>query len=131
MLTVLAVTQFGGDASVKRTLARIAGTILGVVIAGIVASAIGSEAVLLAVGMVFLTITVVIMLGPHSHLLYTTFITPTVVLFTSSSIADVAATDAQRLGFTLIGSVLILLASAIAVWWAHYQKAHGLLADGP
>ena len=128
VLTVLAVTQFGGDASVKQTLARIAGTVLGVVIAGIVASVSGSEAALLGIALVLLVIAVVILLGPHSYVLYTAFMTPAVVLFTSTSIADVATTEAQRLGFTLIGAALVLLASAIALGWAHYQQAHSPLA---
>ena len=62
--------------------------------------------------------------SPHSYVLYSIFITPTVVLFTSASIADVPATDAQRLGFTLIAAALILLASAITLEWSHYQQAH-------
>ncbi len=70
----------------------------------------------------------VILLGPHSYVLYTAFMTPAVVLFTSTSIADVATTEAQRLGFTLIGAALVLLASAIALGWAHYQQAHSPLA---
>ena len=67
VVTVLAVTQLGGDASVKRTLARIAGTVVGVAIAALVASVSGSEAVLLAIGLVLMVILVVIMLGPHSY----------------------------------------------------------------
>ena len=124
VLTLLAVTQFGADTHLKRTLGRVAGTVAGVVIAAIVASVSGSEAELLAVGLVLLVITVVIMLGPHSYVLYSIFITPAVVLFTSTSIANVTTTDAQRLEFTLIGSALILLASVITLWWAHYQQAH-------
>jgi heme/copper-type cytochrome/quinol oxidase subunit 3 len=50
------------------------------------------------------------------------------VLFTATSIADVPKTDAQRLGFTLIGVALILLASGITLVWAHYQQTHGLSA---
>ena len=38
-------------------------------IAAIVASVSGSEAVLLAIGLVLLVITAVIMLGPHSYVL--------------------------------------------------------------
>jgi hypothetical protein len=56
------------------------------------------------------------------------YLTPAVVLFTGSSIADVPKTDAQRLALTLIGCALILLASGVAVGWAHYQKAHSPLA---
>ena len=61
---------------------------------------------------------------PAPYVLYSIFLTPSVVLFTSTSIADVPATDAQRVEFTLIGSALILLASAITLRWAHYQQAH-------
>ncbi len=103
MLTVLAVTQFGADAHLKRTLGRVAGTVAGAVIAAIVASVSSSEAELVAIGLVLLVITAVIMLGPHPYVLYSIFLTPTVVLFTSTSIADVTTTDAQRVGFTLIG----------------------------
>ena len=76
VLTLLAVTQFGADAHLKRTLGRVAGTLAGVVIAAIVASVSGSEAVLVAIGLVLLVITAVIMLGPHSYVLYSVFITP-------------------------------------------------------
>jgi hypothetical protein len=124
VVTVLAVTQLGGDATVKRTLQRVPGTIVGVVIAAIVASVSGSEAVLLGLGLVLGVILVVIALGPHSYFLWSVFVTPTVVLFTATSIADVHKTDAQRLVFTLIGCALILLASGIALGWAHYQQAH-------
>jgi uncharacterized membrane protein YccC len=124
VLTLLVVTQFGADTHLKRTLGRVVGTVAGVVIAAIVASVSSSEAELLAIGMVLLVITVVIMLGPHSYVLYSIFITPTVVLFTSTSIADVTTTDAQRLEFTVIGSALILLASGITLRWAHYQQTH-------
>jgi uncharacterized membrane protein YccC len=124
VLTLLAVTPFGADTHWKRTLGRVAGTVTGVVIAAIVASVSGSEAELLAIGLVLLVITVVIMLGPHSYVLYSIFITPTVVLFTPTSIADVPTTDKQRLAFTLIGSALILLASGITLRWAHYQQTH-------
>ena len=49
---------------------------------------------------------------------------PLVVLFTSTSIADVKTTDAQRLGLTVIGLALILLASGITLGWTYYQQAH-------
>ena len=124
VLTVLAVTQLGSDATMKRTWHRIAGTVVGVAIAAIVASISSSEVVLTAVGLVLTVILVVILLSPHSYFLWTVVVTPLVVLFTTTSIADVKTTDAQRLGLTVIGLALILLASGIAVGWARYQQAH-------
>ena len=130
VVTVLAVTAYGAT-NLKRTFHRIAGTVVGVVIAGIVASLSGSEAVLLAIGLVLLVITLVIMLGPHPYFLYAVFLTPAVVLFTATSIADVHKTDAQRLVFTLIGAALVLLASGIALGWAHYQQTHVIDPGSP
>ena len=115
VLTVLAVTELGGVASVRRAVARVAGTLLGVRIAAILASVIGSEAVLLGIGLVLLVILVVIILGPHSYFLWTVFLTPVVILFAAPSVGDVSATEAQRLAFTLVGGALILLASGIAL----------------
>jgi len=48
----------------------------------------------------------------------------TVVLFSSSSVANVDTTDAQRLGFTLIGAALVLLASGTTLLWARHQQPH-------
>ena len=124
VVTVLAVTDLGSHATMKRTWARIAGTVVGVAIAVIVASIIGSEAVLIGVGLVLSVILVVIALSPHSYFLWTVVVTPQVVLFTSTSIADANITAAQRLGLTVIGLALILLASGITLAWTYYQQAH-------
>jgi hypothetical protein len=124
VLTVLALTQPGGSTSLKRTFERIPGTIVGVAIAAIVASVASSEAVLLSAGLILMVITIVILLGPHSYFLYSVFITSAVVLFTATSIADVHKTAAERLGFTLAGGALILVASGITLGWAHYQQTH-------
>jgi uncharacterized membrane protein YccC len=124
VVTVLAVSQLGSDATVKRTWARIAGTVVGVAIAAIVASISSSEAFLTGVGLVLSVILVVIVLSPHSYFLWTVVVTPQVVLFTSASIADVKTTDVQRLGLTVIGLALTLLAAGIALGWRHYQQAH-------
>ena len=128
VVTVLAVTQLGSDATMKRTWHRIAGTVVGVAIAAIVASISSSEVVLTGVGLVLSVILVVIALSPHSYFLWTVVVTPQVVLFTSTSIADVKTTDVQRLGLTVIGLALTLLAAAIALGWAHYQQAHPSVA---
>ena len=103
------------------------GTVVGVAIAAFVAS-FGSEAVAISIALVLTVILVVLSLIPHSYFLWTVVVTPQVVLFGSSSIADVDKTDAERLAFTLIGLAFILLAAGIALGWAHYRQAHSHLA---
>ena len=123
VVTLLVVTFVGHEATVKRTVARVAGTVVGAGIAAVLASVISSEAVLLSIGLVLAVIALVIRQGPH-YGVYMAFLTPAVVLFGSTSIADVPKTDAARVAFTLIAGALVLLASAIAVAWAHYQQTH-------
>ena len=55
---------------------------------------------------------------------FVAFLTPALVLFSSTSIADVHKTDAQRLAFALVAVGLALIASAVTVVWAHYQQTH-------
>ena len=125
VVTVLAVTQLGGDATLKRAWARVAGTVVGVVIAAVLASVSDSETMLFGIGLILAVVLVVIALSPHSYFLWTVVVTPQVVLFASASVADVDMTDAQRLVFTLVGIALTLLASGVALGWAHYKQANG------
>jgi hypothetical protein len=70
-----------------------------------------------------LVVAVVVRQGAHFGA-FVAFLTPALVLFSSSSIAEVPKTDAQRLAFALIAVGLALVASAITVFWARYQETH-------
>ncbi|HTY72305.1 MAG TPA: FUSC family protein [Actinomycetes bacterium] len=123
VVTLLVVTEVGHQDTLNRAWRRVIGTVGGALIASIIASNTDSELALLTIGVILLVIAGVIRQGPH-YGLYMAFMTPAVVLFSSSSIATVGKTDAQRVAFTLIGAALVLLASGIAVAWAHYQQTH-------
>ncbi len=124
VITLLVITEVGHQDTVKRTVRRVAGTVAGVAIAAGVAALTNTEGVLLAIAFVLLVVALVIRQGPH-YGLYMAFMTPAVVLVSSSSIANVDKTDAQRLAFTVVAAGLVLLASGIAVAWAHYQQTVG------
>ena len=94
-----------------------------------VAASARAAKVLLAIGGVLAVILVVIALTPNTpYFLWALVLTPTVVLFSATSIADVKTTGRERLAFTLLGGALVLLASGIALGWAHYQQARSPLA---
>jgi len=123
VVTLLVVTEVGHHDTLDRAGRRVTGTVAGAAIAAVVASVATSEALILTIGFVLAVIAGVVRQGPR-YGLYMAFMTPTVVLFSSSSIAAVAHTDRQRLVFTVVGAALVLLASGIAVGWARYQQAH-------
>jgi len=121
VVTLLAITQVGHVETLQRTTARVGGTVIGAVAAAALATVIGNETVLLVVGLILVVVAVVVRSGPH-YWLYMAFMTPAVVVFSSTSVVNVELTDAQRLSFTLIGAGLVLLASGITVLWARHQQ---------
>ena len=123
VVTLLVVTEVGHHDTVSRAGRRVAGTVAGAAVATVVASLTTSEAVLLTIGLILAVIAGVIRQGPH-YGLYLAFMTPSIVVFSSASIADVPSTDRHRVVFTLVGAALVLIASALAVGWAHYQESH-------
>ena len=123
IVTLLVITQVGHVDTLKHTTARVAGTVVGVAVAAVVASLATNQTVLIGIGLVLMVIAVVIRTGPN-YWLYMAFMTPAIVLFSSTSGAEVDITGAQRLLDTLVGAALVLLASAIAVWWARQQQTH-------
>jgi uncharacterized membrane protein YccC len=123
IVTLLVITEVGHVDTLKHTAGRVSGTVIGTILAAVLASFITNETTLIIAGLVLLAIALVIRLGPR-YWLYMAFMTPAVVLFSSSSVATVDITDAQRLGFTLAGAALVLLASGFTVLWARHQQPH-------
>ena len=124
VVTLLVVTEVGHQDTLSRAGRRVSGTVAGAAVAAVVATTFtGSEAMLLVIGLILAVVAGVVRQGPH-YGLYLAFMTPSVVLFSSSSIATVTQTDRERLAFTLIGAALVLLASGVALGWARYQQTH-------
>ena len=123
IVTLLVITQAGARSPVKRTAARIVGTVIGVVAAAVLAAPWTGETVLIGIGLVLLVIALMVRIGPNFWL-FTAVITPAFVLFTSVS-SDIATSAEQRVVDTLVGAALVLLASGITVLWAQQQETHG------
>ena len=123
IVTLLVITQIGQVDTLKSTTTRVIGTIAGVAVAAVVASLTTNQTVLIGIGLVLMVIALVIRTGPN-YWLYMTFMTPAIVLFSSTSGAGVDTTGEQRLLDTLIAAALVVLASAITVWWARHQQTH-------
>ena len=94
--------------------------------AALVASATTNQTVLIGIGPVLMVVVIVIRIGPRYRLI--AFMTPAIVLFSSTSGAGVDETGAQRFADTLIGAALVLPASAITILWSPHQA---IQADDP
>lgn len=130
--TILVLAQVGDVGTVKRTIQRVLGTLLGMVVVGVLVVRVDSMVALYVIGFVFAVAALTAKLSPH-YWLYMALITPTIICFTASSSSEVANLGEQRAQDTFIGAVLVLLASAITIGYARLEahRGHGPTAEVP
>lgn len=125
--TILVLTQVGDVGTLKRTIQRVLGTLLGMLVVGVLVVEVDSMVTLYVIGFVFAVAALTAKLSPH-YWLYMALITPTIICFTASSSTEVANLGEQRAQDTLIGAVLVLVASGITIGYARLEDRRG---DGP
>lgn len=122
VLTILVVAKLGGRTTVRRSVHRVAGTIIGALLAAGVAEMVPSVGGEIGLALVFLAAAMTARSGPR-YWLYVTFLTPAVVLL--SSPGQVLLTGEQRVVYTVIGAGLVLLVVAMVVGYAHLRRRTG------
>lgn len=122
--TIMVLAQVGDVGTVGRTVQRVVGTLLGMVLVGVIVAEVDSMVVLYCIGLVFGIAALTAKFSPQ-YWIYMTFITPTIICLTASSSSELANLGEQRAQDTLVGAVLVLLASAITIGSAHVQKRRG------
>lgn len=122
--TIIVLVQPGDTGTVRRTLQRVAGTLLGSLIVGVVVVGADSLAVVYVIGLVFAAAAIVARFGPH-YWLYMALITPTAVCLNAYSAAQVSALGVQRAADTVVGAVLVLLAAGITIGYSHLEQSRG------
>ena len=122
--TILVLVQVGDVGTVSKTIQRVVGTLLGMVVVSILVLQVHSMVVLYVIGLVFGIAALTAKFSPH-YWVYMALITPTIICFTASSSTQVKNLGEQRAQDVLIGAALVLLASAITIGYSHLQKARG------
>lgn len=122
--TILVLAQVGDVGTVSRTIQRVVGTLLGMLVVGVIVVQVHSLVVIYCVGLVFGIAALTAKFSPQ-YWVYMVFITPAIVCFTAASSSQIANLGEQRAQDTLIGAVLVLLAAAITIGSAHIEKRLG------
>ena len=111
LLTLIAVVQVGPQASLRKTIQRASGTVIGGAVAAVIVILIPNSTVLFAIGMLMLLVAFNF-IGSTRYWLYIACMTPTIVLTSGAPAA--ASTDVARVSYTLIGAALAVVAFAIS-----------------
>jgi uncharacterized membrane protein YccC len=105
--------QVAPENTLNKTRQRLIGTVLGACIAALLAQVATTSAQMNVLALVTLTLMALVVSGPR-YWLYVTFLTPTVILLTSTP-SDVLTLDVLRVLYTAIGAGLATLASVLVL----------------
>ncbi len=111
ILTLLVVVQVGHQTTLRRTVERVGGTVLGAAIATVVVSVVHAPWILTLVAILCVLGTLYFATGPR-YWLYISFLTPTIVL--SAGAGAAVSTAEARIAYTVIGGALAMIAIGIS-----------------
>lgn len=126
---ILVLAPIGETQTLKPTLWRIIGTIIGSVFVLAIVASIDSLTWVYLVGVVLITIALMARFGRFPWLYYV-FMMPATACLNATSLTQVSELGEQRVVDNIIGGALVLVASACAIAYSHWAKRHGHSDDG-
>lgn len=118
-----------GDAQTLRpTILRILGTLIGSVFLLVLLPRIDSLTVIYLFGLLFIVIALVARFGKHGWIYYV-FMMPATAALNATTLAQVGQLGEQRAIDNLVGGVLVLIASVVAIGYANWAQRHGHAHD--
>lgn len=118
-----------GDAQTLRpTILRILGTLIGSVFLLLLLPQIDSLAVIYLFGLLFIVIALIARFGRYGWIYYV-FMMPATAALNATTLAQVGQLGEQRAIDNLIGGILVLIASAVAIGYANWAQRHGHASD--
>lgn len=125
---ILVLAPIGRSETLRPTLLRLVGTLVGSILVVAMVAQVSSLAVVYLIGLVMIVIALVARLGPRGWLYYV-FMVPATASLNATSLAQVGQLGKQRVVDNLVGGVLVLLASAIAIAYSNWSMRHGHASD--
>lgn len=121
---ILVLAPIGEAQTLRPTILRVLGTVLGSVFIFAIVSRAHSLTAVYLVGVVCIVIALMARLGPHAWIYYV-FMLPATACLNSTSIAQVEPLGEQRVVDNVVGGVLVLAASALTIGYSRWASKHG------
>ncbi len=126
---ILIMAPIGDTQTLKPTIVRILGTLVGSILLIAVLSQVDSLAVIYLFGLLFIVIALIARFGKYGWLYYV-FMVPATAGLNATTLSQVGQLGEQRLADNVIGGVLVIVASTIAIGYSHWAQRHGHAHDG-
>lgn len=121
---LLVMAPIGTTATIKPTIFRIIGTVAGSILVILLVSQVHSLGLIYVIGLIVIMIAVYARLSGLAWLYYV-FMVPATACLNATSVAQVGELGKQRVGDNVVGGILIILATIIAIAYANWSSRHG------
>ena len=125
---ILVLAPIGGAQTLRPTLWRIFGTVIGSVILIPMLSQVDSLAIIYLFGLLFIIVALIARFGKHGWIYYA-FMMPATAALNATTLSQVGKLGEQRVGDNLVGGVLVLMASAVSIGYSSWAQRHGQASD--
>lgn len=121
---ILVLAPIGPAQTLRQTIWRVLGTLLGTVFVIAIVSEIQSLTLVYVVGLVMITIALAARFGPHAWVYYV-FMMPATACLNATSLTEVGQLGKQRAIDNVIAGVLVLIATAVTIGYSRWADQHG------
>lgn len=125
---ILVLAPIGTAQTLRPTILRVLGTLLGSVVLVAIVSKAGSLWLIYLIGVVMIVIALMARLGPHDWVYYV-FMMPASACLNATTLTQVGQLGEQRVVDNIVGGLMVLVASAIAIGYSHWASSRGHAQD--
>ena len=125
---ILILAPIGNAETLRPTIMRILGTLVGSVLLLAILARIDSLVVIYLLGLLFIVIALVARFGTHGWIYYV-FMMPATASLNATTMAQVGQLGKQRLIDNVVGGVLVLVAVAASIGYSNWASRHGHASD--
>ena len=121
---ILVMAPIGTAQTLKPTVFRVLGTILGSIFVIALVSKVDSLSLVYIIGLLFLLIALYARLSGQAWV-YFVFMVPATACLNATTLTQVGELGKQRVVDNVVGGILVIIATAIAIGYSHLAAKHG------
>lgn len=125
---ILVMAPIGTAQTLMPTIWRIVGTVAGSVLVILMVSQVDSLVVIYLLGLVFIGVALFARFSGLAWLYYV-FMVPATASLNATTLTQVGELGKQRVADNLVGGILVILASAVAIGYSNWATRHGQTTD--
>lgn len=125
---IFVLAPIGGAQTLRPTVIRTVATVAGSVFVLAIVSGIESLALVYLVGLVLIVLALMARFGPRGWAYYV-LMTPATACLNATSLSQVGSLGEQRVVDNIVGGILVLAASVLAIGYATWATRHGRTDD--